>query len=57
LILSAYPAAKIDVIYTDHNFAGAETLDINNLELHAKGGSGADFKSVYECIGEKNRSC
>lgn len=30
--------------------AGTETLDINSLELHAKGGEGTDFKPGFEYI-------
>jgi len=53
-ILSLYPNTEIIVIYVDTKVANVETVNINNLELHARGGGGTDFRSGFEYIQKEN---
>jgi predicted metal-dependent peptidase len=49
-ILMSYPDTTIDVIYVDSKVAGVQSLDVNNLELQAKGGGGTDFRPGFQYI-------
>lgn len=49
-ILTSYPQTEIKVIYVDSKVAGVEDLDIYDLQLHAKGGGGTDFRPGFEYI-------
>jgi len=53
-ILSLYPNTEILVIYVDTKVANVETVAINNLELHARGGGGTDFRPGFEYLHKEN---
>ena len=49
-ILTSYPETTIEVIYVDSKVAATQTVDVNNLDLKAKGGGGTDFRPGYKYI-------
>jgi len=53
-ILSLYSNTEILVIYVDTKVANVETITFNNLELHAKGGGGTDFRPGFEYLQKEN---
>ena len=52
-ILSAFPDTEIEVIYVDSEVAHTESLSIHNLELHARGGGGTDYRPGFRHIEEQ----
>jgi len=53
-ILSIYPGTEIKVIYVDTQVANVETIDINDFQLHARGGGGTDFKPGFAYLEKEN---
>ena len=53
-ILMIYPKAEAFVMYVDYAIANIETLTADNLEFHAKGGGGTDYKPGFEYLEQNN---
>jgi len=54
-ILTIYTGTEIKVIYVDTKVVHTETVNIYDLELHAKGGGGTDFKPGFEYIEKEQK--